>query len=345
MDELIKTHNFEVAKKRLQEFSQKEAKELELDSVQTDGGLFGLGNHKVTGDELNNRLSVIQQHLIDLNNTNNQTIKEFEQIYNAFVALDKDYIEGIVASIKATEKTSKGIESAQKKIGTVVDRQKKTLEVLQKFKQRIEKYTHLKDIDKLWDDCQKWPDKISELSDSIEEVKSKLSNSELEIENEMYELTTRVGELENELVDAYKDIEEVKNGLCNAESNIEEVKNGLCNAEKNIKYLTESVKIVEKDSENIGAAQKQIKKDVDELRDSNQSNSSRIAELQKQGEETKAIVQNNKELVDVVIGEVMEKNDTAVQELAKKIKYAYFIAGGSIGIAILELVILFMKVI
>ena len=59
-DLVIKTHDFEVAKKGLKEFSQKKSEELELNTVRTDGGFLGLGDHKVTGSELNNRLSTIQ---------------------------------------------------------------------------------------------------------------------------------------------------------------------------------------------------------------------------------------------------------------------------------------------
>ena len=52
----IKTHNFEVAKRGLKEFSQKTADDLQINTVRTDGGFLGLGDHKVTGDELNDRL-------------------------------------------------------------------------------------------------------------------------------------------------------------------------------------------------------------------------------------------------------------------------------------------------
>ena len=77
MNELdIKRHSFDLAKNRLKEFSEKTEAELAIDRVKTDGGFLGLGDHKVTGYELNNRLESIQGHLIDINSTNNKTIKE-----------------------------------------------------------------------------------------------------------------------------------------------------------------------------------------------------------------------------------------------------------------------------
>lgn len=71
MDEIaIKRHSFDLAKNRLKEFSEKTEAELEIDKVRTDGGFLGLGNHKVTGYELNGRLETIQEHFIAVNTTN-----------------------------------------------------------------------------------------------------------------------------------------------------------------------------------------------------------------------------------------------------------------------------------
>ena len=67
MNELaIKKHDFELAKRRLKEFSEKKEAELSIERVQTDGGFLWLGDHKGTGTELNSRLETIQNHLIQL---------------------------------------------------------------------------------------------------------------------------------------------------------------------------------------------------------------------------------------------------------------------------------------
>lgn len=253
MNELvIKTHDFEQAKRGLKEFSQKEADELELDTVKTDGGFLGLGNHKVTGYELNDRLSTIQQHLIDLNTTDNKIIKEFGQVYNALEALDKDYIQGILISIKATEKTSERIQVTQEQIKKIVDDQKKTLEVLKKFKQKLDGYAHLEDIDKIWADCQKWYNEINTLSNLIDSAMV-ISNAN----------SQKVEYLENQLL-----------------------------------------------------------------------------ELKNQSDK----IQTNKENIDAKIASVIEKNEIDIQMLTKKIKYAYILAGGSLGLAIIELIMIILRV-
>ena len=67
--------------------------------------------------------------------------------------------------------------------------------------------------------------------------------------------------------------------------------------------------------------------------------------IEKQSEETNNFIQNNKKLIDMAIADVVEKNDIAVQALTKKIKYAYLLAGGSLGLALIELLAIFLKVI
>ena len=70
----IKRHSFDLAQERLKEFAEGTAAQVEIDSVRTDGGFLGLGDHKVTGSELNRRLETIQGHFIAVNTINNKVI-------------------------------------------------------------------------------------------------------------------------------------------------------------------------------------------------------------------------------------------------------------------------------
>ena len=312
MNELvIKTHDFELAKKGLKEFSQKKADELNIGTVRTDGWFFGLGDHKVTGAELNERLSTIQQHLIDLNTTNNKTIKEFGQVYSALEALDRDYIQAILISIKATEKTSERIQATQDQIKKIVNDQKKTLEVLKKFKQKLDGYAHLEDIDKIWIDCQKWYNETVTLSNSIDSamVISKAN-------------AQKAKDLEKVLDTSEKKINDLSNQLNQQIEKLEAI----------ISFISELEQIVHL-------------QDIDEMWDSIELNSSQLSELEKQRDKTNSIVQTNKESTDAAIASVIEKNNTDIQMLTKKIKYAYILAGGSLGLAIIELIVILLKVI
>ena len=418
-DLVIKTHDFEVAKKGLKEFSQKKSEELELNTVRTDGGFLGLGDHKVTGSELNNRLSTIQNLLIELNSTNNRTIKEFGQVYSALEALDKDYIQAILISIKATEKTSKRIEATQDQIKRIVDDQKKTLEILKKFKHKLDSYAHLGDIDKIWNDCQNWYNNITTLSNSIDKatstsdantqkvegLKETLKITEEKIAGLDKSLNQQIAQIESvyafscelEKIVHLHDIDEMWESLSNAHISLMNIFNDLNSTRgaitkqqsdidimfkfmdtlsvyKHLKDIdgiwsrTEShserldslaqqsdntLSLVHTNQNHIGELSKykeelcgiKYLKEVDKLWNSNEVHSNQLSELEKQSEETNNFIQNNKKLIDMAIADVVEKNDIAVQALTKKIKYAYLLAGGSLGLALIELLAIFLKVI
>ena len=190
----IKRHSFDLAKNRLKEFSEKTETELEIDKVRTDGGFLGLGDHKVTGYELNRRLETIQGHFIAVNTTNNKVIKEFREVYNALDALDKDYITSIVANVKAIEKTSNDVrvqqgtlkqhneklanqqsklDAHQTEIEKNVANISKIVTALKVFKEKLEGYKHLTDIDKVWNDCKTIQNEIRVVSDSITKFSKK----------------------------------------------------------------------------------------------------------------------------------------------------------------------------
>lgn len=148
---VIKEHNFQAAKNSLKKYTEKAKKDVELSRVPTDGGLFNLGSHKVTGEEFNDRMSQVQTYLINLNSLNQGLIDEFGEVYKAFESLDKDYISGIVASIKAAEEVSKQEQKDRKDIKELVAQHELSVAVLKKFKADIDQLKHLTDIDKAWE--------------------------------------------------------------------------------------------------------------------------------------------------------------------------------------------------
>ncbi len=132
---VIKTHNFEDAKRRLKEVSEKKIEGFKINIVGTkDKFLFLEGEHKVTGDEFNSRIIAINQHLTNLHTKTYENNKEFGEVYNALEALDKDYIAVILTSINAIEEVSKHM---REEIDTIKEVQKKILENFQKFKQEL----------------------------------------------------------------------------------------------------------------------------------------------------------------------------------------------------------------
>ena len=209
----IKRHSFDLAKKRLKEFSEKKEAELEIDKVRTDGGFLGLGDHKVTGYELNERLETIQEHFIAVNTINNKVIKEFREVYHALDVLDKDYIKSIVANVKAIEKTSNDVrvqqrvlkqhneklanqqsklDAHQEEIEKSVANISKIVTVLKSFKEQLESYKHLTDIDKIWNDCKTIQNEIRVTSDSIAKFSKKATEDIATANNKNKSLSDQV---------------------------------------------------------------------------------------------------------------------------------------------------------
>ncbi len=152
-------HDFDEAKKQLKDFSEKIPSNITLQSVATNGGLFNLFDHNVTGEELNTLTADIQRHIININNLLTNSIKEFGQVYIALETLDKDYIDSIILNVEAADAASKQAKKAAeeakkntKDIASAMVVQETTVNVLTQFKSKLEKIEHLINIDEIWID-------------------------------------------------------------------------------------------------------------------------------------------------------------------------------------------------
>lgn len=254
---VIKEHDFQEAKNSLKIYTEQAQKEVELSRVPNDGGLFNLGNHKVTGSELNHITSQIQDYLIKLNNLSQGLVSEFGQVYKAFEYLDKDYIAGIVASIKSAEEVSKQEQKDRKDIRSLVDQHEQSVAVLKKFKADIDKLKHLTDIDKAWELIEKQTKISKEFSDYL----SRLSQLE-----HLYDVDTIYADLEKlrkEFLEVFEKqlayITELKNvhEFCDSLSNVQHI--------KDVDQLWDSSKVFAKDIQNIKTNLDDQSKTISEL--------------------------------------------------------------------------------
>ena len=278
MDEMvIKRHSFDLAKKRLKDFSESAEAELEIDKVETDGGFLGLGDHKVTGYELNRRLETIQGNFIAVNTTNNKIIKEFREIYNALDVLDKDYITSIVANVKAIEKTSNDVrvqqgtlqqhheklasqqsklDAHQVEIEKNVANISKVIAALKLFKEKLESYKHLSDIDKIWNNCQKWHQEVSVLSGHISDAIAKSNSANTKAINDVKALLKDTDDMAGKLAESLSEqicrIDEVSAFISELQEmahlkDIDGMWDTLENALSSLKELTSELETVKKD--------------------------------------------------------------------------------------------------
>ena len=177
----IKTHNFEISKNKLKNFSEETQTDFELDRVKNndDIDIFKWFDHGVTGKELNKLISQIQKYFFDINNTQIKIIKEFGEVYNTFESLDKEYIKATLLSIEGIKKTNEKLEEnihkinkSQNDIEKILDNQKSTLSAIIKFKNKIENYG----IEEIKENIKKLENSQKEISDILTSLPTKFEN-------------------------------------------------------------------------------------------------------------------------------------------------------------------------
>ena len=135
----IKAQKFEEAKKQIKALSQKVPSNVSLPAVATKGSIIPWHNHNVTGTELNNVISRVQDAFISSNTQVRALYKEFEKVYNAFDQLDKEYIQAILLSVKASELVNQKVQVAQQDISKTIEGLKQAVYALKEFKDSVNK--------------------------------------------------------------------------------------------------------------------------------------------------------------------------------------------------------------
>lgn len=163
MDDIfIKKHDFEKAKNQIKTFSDQKPQNLEFQKVEETYFLECI-NHKVTGKELNNLTEQIQKYLINFSNLHISLIGEFNEVYKALEALDKDYIHAILLTVGGIKKNNDEIKTTQNDVVNTIERQKRIIEVLSQFKEKIENYKNLENINNMWSDVERFKERVEKL--------------------------------------------------------------------------------------------------------------------------------------------------------------------------------------
>lgn len=330
---------FNRCKEDLKLFSEQTEKEINLPTVSYyESFLFVDYDHKVTGGELNDLTSKLQEHLKNFNNINNKIIKEFSAIYNTFNALDNEYIKKIMQSImKSNEAINKAnlglieaekriediratngrLEVAQNNIRTIQDDlkyaqkdldkhmeiQKKIVEGLTQFKGKIDSYKHLKDIDNMWVNLQNLDTKVPTISDDINNLKIDVQKNVSEL-NDIKRFKDR---LEN-----YKHLEDIDK-IWNDLDYLRVIKNKL-EVVENLDKLTNDVE-----------GQKKLNSNI-ELRLRNTFN---------------FIEQQKKKIEDLETSLQATQNENI--SLSKKLNMSYLLGGGALIVGVFNIFYLFLR--
>ncbi|OZQ59286.1 hypothetical protein CA600_29900, partial [Paenibacillus sp. VTT E-133280] len=244
------TNDFNKKKNKLKEFSEKIPKEEILPSVPGSRGPFGLFDYKVTGDDLNRLTQNIQDKMIKQNQVLVRTIKEFNTIYDTFSALDKEYIHGILISLKAAEEANakalkgiEGVQTNQNEITQIINQQKQVIQVLKKFKEKIEKIEHLTDVDIIFGN-------LSTMKSNLKVFENKVEAQDLtltDLTDEMKSLVSSQSVFLNDL-NYLKEIQveqfqAVKQLVSNQNDNISKIEVRVTENKTNIETLNQEIDI------------------------------------------------------------------------------------------------------
>jgi len=358
---VIKEHDFQEAKNSLKKYAAKTGSELSLPSVPSSGGLFNLGDHKVTGDELNNVTSQIQGYFIDINKLTQGLIGEFGQVYKAFESLDRDYISGIVGSIKAAEKVSIEEQKDRADIRKIVERLDKSVEVLKNFKKDIDKLKHITDVDKAWElisnqekitkSLQAYKDSLTALShlfdiDIVWEDIATLKDECTGIVNSVSDISGLIEGINGTIIEIQSTLTGQQTKQQEFEKEIKKEISDFCaatnqkSAEQSatIHDALESVKTELSEQFNVLSEQQETKNldaqktQADELSRISQKQESAIEEMKKAQNESMASVVNTLESEKASLQETVEM-------MKQKLKTVYIIAGSAAGLAVIHFVL------
>ena len=240
-------HNFEIQKENIRKFSNKILEPVELKAV--DEKFLWKFDHRVTGTEFNAAIEQIQEAFKKNYEISKDIVREFKDVYNTFESLDKDYIQGICASVATAKESAKQAleasnqandsfeeaRSAQERIEKMTNALRYTVE---KFQERFEQvdfkisqqdasietlstriYSELEQQkllrEKITSDLESYKAKIAEQSRSIQEVNG-IINSYVEYYNSKFDEQRSFNIELSTKIDAYKEEYQAKFGEQNA---------------------------------------------------------------------------------------------------------------------------------
>lgn len=363
---LIKRHNFEVSKKNIETFSNSLPSNPAFDRVEVDGGLFGLGDHKVTGNEMNKFIDKVQDKLISVNESLTSIISEFREVYKAFDYLDGEYITGIIGSIESAEEASKQALKAQSDIQNTVENLKKTVLGLVDLKNSVEKIERTinklsanqlsyKDVAKKLDNNYKIG-QIGSVIRSNEELKSKIKQVSYNFSSILLELD-KLKELNqivqtqnkrNELLDNlyknitsyahYKDIDAIWNDVEGHKVNLADFHHQVDSFIEKVNQTTGRI------NNDIAALQQyrtlietyQHLGDIDAIWNDVEGHKASITELQDQISHFISDVHTTTKEIKESINNLEKANTDAHLQYERKIKTAYYISGSAIGLSLIN---------
>ncbi len=341
------------------------------------GGLPGfLSGHKVTGKEMNNLVTKLQSCFAEINERDRKVIKEFGQVYETFEALDKGYIQGILIGVESAKHASEEAKAAQKDADDAIKALQKTISKLKQFKDEINRHKHLKDVDEMWSDVHRIDGRIEEFSEridaqepQIEALSTKIDDAIGGIQDHIHELTEYKDNLEklehiSDIDSLWTDVDSLKKTTSGLSESFEIKTKDLEKGLSDIQTFRKSQKhfdSIDDMWDRLQSSEKKIQKCIDDF--SSLSDTFAFLEALKDmthindvdeewdyshslGKEVETLsgkasdVENNVAGLKYTIANLDKENI----ELKNKIKIAFAVAGGALGLSVLQLILSVMGI-
>ena len=290
-----------------------------------------------------------------------------------------DDVDSMWDDINKAEENFGIIENSLQNMEVDILKMQKHLEEIDSFVAVLNGYTHLQDIDNMWDDLDICKTNIERINGNIQTQQSALDNlattSEEHTESvatlfknlavaEEYAVDSRnlITKLETfraevsalnhlmEVDEIWKQTEDHQIRISRVEKEGKSHADKLNGLEQADSKMSERI---DSNAHDISLLKEYKNKlsiishldDVDDIWKEVEEHTSKLVECEKRDEELAATIQKNKEEANENIMEAVQTANAAIEILTKKVKYAYWIAGGSAGLALIELILLLMKVI
>ena len=234
-------------------------------------------------------------------------------------------------SLSSAHASLNDIYEKMKSTKAVADKQQQDIQQALDFIDTMSQYKHLKDIDAIWGNVEEHGEKLNALVKQHQETDNAVAQNHyaiVELNGYKQELSSIVHL--KDIDTTWKNVDDHGKKLTTLKEEAQKTDEAVSQNKKAIAEL------------NRGLSDIAHLKDVDSLWLSNETHSDEIKELQDLGEDARKLIRQNKDLADQSLADEKSRIDTVVQNLNKKIQYAYWIAGGSMALALIELFVILL---
>ena len=355
----IYKHNFELSKDKIQVLISNLPTPEQLPTLEKKGGLFNCFDKKVTGAEMNEITHIINDIFKKNKEQTLQLYELFREVYNTLEVLDKEYIKKILESIEASDIASKQALAAQSDIDRTIKALKITVSKLKEieifFTENPDEVLKMKNIGAMQEDVERHKAAISEISANFSAVSNLIEETHKAFWIEIDELKSYQSKLEklihlSDIDTTWKDVEKLKQKISDLYISIdclkEETKIYLEKIEKSIQKslleVEQKISILEEYKSKL--ENYSHLKDIDDIWKNVQKHQEHLDSLNTHLSQTKIDLTKLDNITAKSFQETYSKINSKSELFEKRIRIAYWVAGGALFFSLLQFVLLMLKV-